>query len=240
MDTQVQEISTLPNVAVSSADGDEIKRTNKKRNIPIADIIISDLCHTVHTNWAKSTLTLEWKSIEVFRANITAYDEALYAKKDSSSSRSPLSARTSEIEKEVVKTVEYVKSAIAQKFGKKGAIAYYPDFEIVKTSGSYKLPTGKPERLAGMRKLISGLIKYEMAEINYGLDYWTALADEYETLITSSKESAGNISIKASDKNILKTELRKTLNALILLIKANFPDNYAAVLRQWGFLKENN
>jgi len=79
-----------------------------------------------------------------------------------------------------------------------------------------------------------------MTEINYGLDYWTALADEYETLITSSKESAGNISIKASDKNILKTELRKTLNALILLIKANFPDNYAAVLRQWGFLKENN
>jgi len=102
------------------------------------------------------------------------------------------------------------------------------------------LPKGKAECLAGMRKLISGLIKYEMTDINYGLDYWTAIADEYETLTTTSKESAGNISRKASDKNILKAELRKTLNALILLIKANFPDNYAAILREWGFLKENN
>jgi hypothetical protein len=33
-------------------------------------------------------------------------------------------------------------------------------------------------------------------------------------------------------------QVRKTLNALVLLIKANYPDTSAAELRQWGFKKE--
>jgi hypothetical protein len=48
----------------------------------------------------------------------------------------------------------------------------------------------------------------------------------------------GQVAIKVGDKNELKTYLKKVLNALMLVIKGNYPDTYKAELRDWGFQKE--
>ena len=40
------------------------------------------------------------------------------------------------------------------------------------------------------------------------------------------------------NKNILKADLKKSLNAIVSVIKANYPDNYKQELRNWGFQKE--
>jgi len=54
--------------------------------------------------------------------------------------------------------------------------------------------------------------------------------------LASQKDSA--IAGQVSAKNQSKVQVRKTLNALVLLIKANHPHTAAAELRQWGFQKE--
>jgi hypothetical protein len=46
------------------------------------------------------------------------------------------------------------------------------------------------------------------------------------------------VASKVGDKNILKKELKKALNAIVNIIKANYPDNYKEELRNWGFQKE--
>ncbi|MBC8110749.1 MAG: hypothetical protein H7Y04_06795 [Verrucomicrobia bacterium] len=40
------------------------------------------------------------------------------------------------------------------------------------------------------------------------------------------------------EKNQVRQQLRKILNALILLLKANYPDTYHYQLKEWGFSKE--
>jgi len=61
---------------------------------------------------------------------------------------------------------------------------------------------------------------------------------KYSALYAQSAESAGNMSSNAWDKGKMKKKLQKILNSLILLIKAYHPDDYKAVLRSWGILKE--
>ena len=46
------------------------------------------------------------------------------------------------------------------------------------------------------------------------------------------------MSRQVSAKNQSKVQVRKTLNALVWLIKANHPDTAPAELRKWGFQKE--
>jgi hypothetical protein len=46
------------------------------------------------------------------------------------------------------------------------------------------------------------------------------------------------VASKVGDKNILKKDLKKGLNAVVLAIKANYPDNYKEELRNWSFQKE--
>ena len=40
------------------------------------------------------------------------------------------------------------------------------------------------------------------------------------------------------ERKSTRIEIRKTLNALIYLVKANYPDSYHTELKQWGFQKD--
>ena len=48
----------------------------------------------------------------------------------------------------------------------------------------------------------------------------------------------GEVSVKVGNKNDLRLTIKKTHNALINLLKANYPDSYTTLLRNWGFQKE--
>ena len=48
----------------------------------------------------------------------------------------------------------------------------------------------------------------------------------------------GSVSKKVGDKNELRKTILKTHNALINVLKANYPDTYKSVIREWGFQKE--
>ncbi len=48
-------------------------------------------------------------------------------------------------------------------------------------------------------------------------------------------EAKTSVQLTRSDKRVVKEEIRKTLQALVELIRISYPDNYEAMLRSWGF-----
>lgn len=78
-----------------------------------------------------------------------------------------------------------------------------------------------------------------LSEKEFGLNFWSDILEQYTTLMQSSTTTDGDVSGHVKDKETYKAEVRKTLKALLLLIEANYPDNYPEVQRQWGFQREN-
>jgi hypothetical protein len=72
----------------------------------------------------------------------------------------------------------------------------------------------------------------------YGVDFWTPLIEEYNTLYSATNSTTGTISKVVQDKNDCRKKIQNTLNGLVLVIKANYPDTYTGELRNWGFQKE--
>ena len=64
------------------------------------------------------------------------------------------------------------------------------------------------------------------------------LYKEFNAQVAQSSVLDGQISVSVGDKNVLKNTLRKGLNSVIGIIKANYPDTYKQELRDWGFQKE--
>ncbi len=72
----------------------------------------------------------------------------------------------------------------------------------------------------------------------YGTTFWTTIKTNYDALLAQASGTDGTVATTVSNKNILKAELKKTLNAVINSLKAHYPDTYKAELRNWGLQKE--
>jgi hypothetical protein len=86
--------------------------------------------------------------------------------------------------------------------------------------------------------MISGLINQGFAEKQYGVAYWTDIQERFNNLLDTSVDSTGTVSENAGNKTVLRSKIKRVLNSLIHLIKANYPDTYKSVMRSWGFQKE--
>ena len=86
--------------------------------------------------------------------------------------------------------------------------------------------------------MLKGIVTHGFDADEYGTAFWQPIYDQYETALNQATTNDGNVSTKVSSKNTLKEELKKTLRALINVIKGNYPDTYKAELRAWGFQKE--
>ena len=86
--------------------------------------------------------------------------------------------------------------------------------------------------------MISGIAAHGFATAKYGTAYWQPILDEYSTLMEQASKVDGTVSNKVSAKNELRKTIFKTHNALINVLKGNYPDTYKSVIREWGFQKE--
>lgn len=215
----------------------EPQKINRKGSLPQSDIDTISVAESVVENWNESEVKLRWITKTAFLTLITEYKESLNSRIQASTTRNPNTQKATELDKKIDAEIEYVKAYIAEKYGKQNAVAYYSQFGIVKGQ-SYKLPKNRESRLQSLNQLIEAITTHSLQTMQYGLDYWTNIRNEYSELITILKNAAGNISLHAGNKKHHKEDTRKILNSIILGIKANYPDDYKAILRSWGFQKE--
>lgn len=187
-------------------------------------------------------LTLLWKTPAQFVLDAQALDAAVKLRNKTGAKRSQITMTLEEIDAKITQGLGYVKGYIAEKFTKKNAAAYYEEFGIEFYDDQHQLPRKQTERATALQNLVTALTTYGMATRDYGDAYWIPLRDGYATASTAAKTSAQKVSKEVGTKNTAMDEVDDVLQALPLLIDANYrtEDERSAKRREMGYLKEYN
>ena len=219
--------------------GEEKAKPVRKKTIPSTEIDLGNVVTLVSAKWKTSAwLKLLWLTQSEFEANAVSYNSILTARLDEGSDIPQISTALGNLDVKMDKHISYVKGYIDDAFDKEDASSYYNGFGIIYKDKKWAFPRDQNRRLASLKLMISGLKKYKLEDRKYGLEFWTELMNNYETLLAQSNAVDGSVSVKVGDKNVLKKALRKGLSAIIYSLKANYPDTYKQELRDWGFQKE--
>jgi hypothetical protein len=224
---------------MSTSSKNVAKAPKKTRNLPYADVELDFLARNVNKSWiANPQITLIWLAQADFEICINQYSTILNEFKISTGIRPQITMKLKQMDKEINKSVERIKVYLANKYSKEEAPMYYASFGMIKSFDRYKLPVDRNKRKVSLKNLIDALPVHGFENNDCGLVYWTGIYNDYELLMSQAIEIDASISKKSGEKNKLKPEIRTALNALINLIKGNYPKTYKSVLRLWGFQKE--
>lgn len=222
-----------------ATDGLEKAKPVRKQIVPAADIDFGTLVTNVSNKWAANKwLLLQWLTEAEFTENAIAYNAALESRMSSGSTKPQIAKALGNLDQEMDEHLSYVKDYITEKFKKKDAESYYASFGIEYKYERYAFPRDQNRRLASLKLMVQAITNNGFDGKEFGLVFWKAIKDNYEALLTQSTTLDGGISVKVGDKNVLKNNLKKGVNAIIFSIKANYPDTFKEELRDWGFQKE--
>ncbi|MBO0360290.1 hypothetical protein J0X19_20185 [Hymenobacter sp. BT186] len=219
-----------------------ITTTPKRRTspLPTSAVALAALATKAATAWEGSDLPdLLWLSKADFTTLSVTYAQGRDEADAAGDQRTPQAQRLKELDKQVDKALNYVKSYLAEEYDTDEGRAYFSEFGIAREGKSYRLPAARTERVKAVAKLLVALKAHSFDKKKYGTAYWQPLATEYATLVQTSADAAGQRSGMVSAKDQSETQLRKALRALIHHLKANYPDTFEARLREFGFQKES-
>lgn len=217
---------------------------NKKKhstvtNIPRADTDLMEVAKLVDKSWLQNPqLTLIWISQPVYSSLVTNYSDTLMQRKSAGGSRPEVTGKLKVLDDSINTDIEHIKEYLYDKYTKKAAPTYFKEFGIVKTGEVYKLPIDRDERKATLVLLLAAITVHGFQNNNFGLAYWTDIYTRYDALTAQAGSIDSTVTGKVSSKELSKVQIRKTMNALIHIIRGNYPDDYKSVLRTWGFQKE--
>jgi len=224
----------IKNIPVESG-----KKGSQTGNVPRADIELGSLCELVAQNWQKSKwLTLQWLPVAEFVNSVALYNALLTDKTVQGSGRPKLTDDLRDLDKQIDSSIEYIKGYLSDKYGKKKAPAAYAGFGIVRQGTVFIIPKDRTSRKKSLAQMQKGIALEGFTKNTYGKAYWDDIKQKFDDFVAQAIQTDSGVSIKTGNKNVLKTVLKKALNAIVLATKANFPDTWKAVLRDWGFQKE--
>jgi hypothetical protein len=208
----------------------------KTTTIPAADVDFGNIVRLVSTKWATSPwLTLVYITSAQFTTKATAFQTTLTTRQQSGSTRSQTTQALKMLDKSIDNALVYVKSYLLEKYKKENDKSYYAAFGIEKGA---RYPRDQNSRSAALRLTIDAIAANGFGTKEFGTAFWTGIKTQYDALLNTASTTDSAVSTKVGDKNALKTELKKVLNSIILVIKGNYPDAYQQELRNWGFQKE--
>ncbi len=220
--------------------------TEKKKRylpmIPRSHSGMSLLGKAVEKKWqTNSDLKLIWLTPDTLASKIEEHKIAFSQKQKKSADAHPMSERLGELDEEINEKTEQVKNWIKFIENKSKISAYLAAYGIERNRNGAKLPNRRDKKIIALSILID-----KLKETNYPTDkpaniaYWENMLEEYTSLYNQKNETKGEVSVHVSSKNELKDDLHEMLTAIVNGIRANFPRKADTMLREWGFLKENN
>jgi len=207
-------------------------------NIPKKDIDFLATMEAVAAKWALNpSLTLLWVTQASFATTVQAYRTALTTRNSTGSNRPALTKALRTLDKKIDAAVTEVKVYIQKKFKKANAIPQFSRYGIIKQASAYQLPRDQNERLAALALMQAAITADGFDNEEYGKTFWAAITAEYKTTLDAANATDGTVSTNVATKNELRKQLNKVSVALLLLLKANYPDTYTGVYRDWGWKK---
>jgi hypothetical protein len=218
---------------------DLVKTVKRTSNNPTKDSDLGSLGLSVNEQWkANPQLTLLWITQPQHEANVTNYNDTLNVRKSTGGSRKEITGKLTDFDFKMDEAVSGIKIGLTYKYGKKDASLYYPQFGIEHIGKLFILPRDRNKRRDTLPLILEAVVKHGFANEKYGTDFWETTAESYNALMDQASKVDGTVSKKVGSKNELRKTIVKTHNALLNLLRANYPDTYKSVMREWGFQKE--
>jgi hypothetical protein len=217
----------------------EVKNKKQVRGIvPRKEVDIIAVATFASRAWKESGLTLRWINPDEMLADTMEFKSTFDANMKTSGERRVVTNTLKAVNTEINLSLKYLKGYIADEFDSNGVHAYYPQFGIAKEKKMFVIPRDNDRRKLALEQMLKALARYDFGKRKYGLEYWGSLYDRFIHAKSEASghdsDSAGQISVKTD----LNARIIKTLNALICLVKANYPESWREELRVWGFQKE--
>ncbi|MBC7449492.1 MAG: hypothetical protein H7330_15685 [Hymenobacteraceae bacterium] len=233
-----------PDSPFDGAPPDE-RPINPKKLIPQSDASLFDVGSGVEARWtAVPALTLLWLTRAAYSTALADFGTNLTEKRRVAAERSPGVERLVELDDVAEDALPFLRGYIDEEAGSKTkGKAQYTAHGLEQKGKRYRWAIDRNERVKGVQMLLAklgtGASALPYANRKYGAAFWQAWLAEYKPLVEKSGADAGTVSHKVSRKDEAKKTVRKALQAIIFLLKANYPDTFEAELRQWGFRKES-
>jgi len=222
----------------TTLNAENVKPT-KKGNVPVADVNFGNVVKTVSEKWEQNNwATLQWLTPSQFKTEAESYTAVLSQRKESGTTRPQVTQALKVLNSTIDEALSYVKGYLTDKYKKENDSSYYAAFGIEHKGSRYILPIDQNKRIAALKLMVTAITTHGFEDKEYGLAFWSPIATQYETLVEQATALDGQVSVKVGNKNELKKSLKKGLNAIINLLKANYPDTYKQEMREWGFQKE--
>ena len=221
--------------------GADLAKIVKKHtgNNPDKDADLVGLTRMVEPVWrANPQIALLYTDVDKYKISITAFSSTLNERQSTGGDRKEKTLKLKALDVSINKGIAAIKGYLVYKYEKDNAASYYPQFGIERVGSIYILPLDRNKRQAALPIILSAVTTHGFTSEKYGTAFWQATRDSYDTLLKEASAVDGTVAKKVSDKNELRKIIVKTHNSLIYSIKANYPDTYKNVIREWGFQKE--
>jgi hypothetical protein len=211
-----------------------------RSNTPTDDVNLAALCMRVANKWAAyPQLTLVFIAQADFLQQATNFNTLIQQRVLEQQTRPTTTRTTKQLEADVKLAMRVVRGYLLEKYKEDAKVKLYlPDFGLEKRGNTWLLPTDQQRVLIAIRTAKAGTLTHGFGTKSFGTTFWTAMETNYTNAIQAAISNDGSASSTVAQKEVMKKEIKKTLVALRNAIRANYPDTYAGVLRDFGFQKE--
>jgi len=212
----------------------------KTKSIPVKDADFSSLALSVNAKWKLfPTLTLLWITQAAYETLVNSFATNLANRLAVGSNRPSQTFSLAQINNQIDNAVTDVKIYITKKFKKANATAQFARYGIVKEGSHYRLPKDNDKRLLALPMMAAAIAADGFGDEEFGTAFWAATMSSFKTALKATADTSKAVSSKVSAKDSDREQINKVLVAIGHLITANYPDTKDAVMREWGFIKQN-
>ena len=219
--------------------GELTKTVKRTSNSPEKDADVGSLGVNVSTAWKLNPLiTLLWTNVAAHELNVAAFNATLGERLSTGGGRREITGKLALLDAAIDQGVAAIKGYLAYKYEKNNAQLYYAQFGMERQANNFNIPRDHDKRSDALALTLAAITVHGFDDEKYGLNFWQTTKDSYAQLLKNATTTDGAVSQKVGTKNELRKSIIKTHNALINLLRANYPDDYKNVIRSWGFQKE--
>jgi len=220
-------------------EADLVKNVKHLSNQPVKDVDLDTTGKAVVAKWKLTPgITIIWMTPAQHETNVNQFASILGERISTGGGRKEITLKTADLDADIDNGITSIKNFLVYKYQKSNAQSYYPQFGIERVGKNFVLPRDRNKRLATFPLIIAAIATHGYTDIKYNAAYWVAAQASYTSLMEQAANVDSTVSIKVSAKNELRKTIVKTHNALINALRANYPDTYKSVIREWGFQKE--
>ncbi|MBC7382693.1 MAG: hypothetical protein H7296_06810 [Bacteroidia bacterium] len=226
--------------AVATQDVATPKKKQTKSNISTNEAGLFVQAYSACGVWKRyPELTIKWTTQAKFEIMLEGSEINFNARLSMGGKRKSITQKLNQADSEMDKAIAALKVYLAKKYkSETNAIPHYSKFGIALQNNAYLLPRDRNRKAAALLLTIEAIKSEGFSEEEYGEVYWLAQEKLYKELLKEATILDGNVSEKVGNKKMDVLAIKKILNALIFMLKANYPDTFDTELRHWGFQKE--